>query len=148
MRHIRNRPSLLIVIALAQLLFSVGEAHAQYSLNWYTIDGGGNTATGGTYSLSSTAGQPDASNALTGGTYSLSGGFWGGALPAVTCLADIALPHNGVVNTDDLLVVITSWGSCPLPCPPNCPADIALPKNCAVNTDDLLLVITTWGACP
>src|SRR5262249_8100434 len=27
---------------------------------------------------------------------------------------------NGVVDIDDLLAVINSWGPCPIPCPPSC----------------------------
>ena len=61
------------------LLLAGGSAlHAQsYSINWYTIDGGGGTSTGGVYSVSGTIGQPDASaQPMTGGNYSLTGGFW------------------------------------------------------------------------
>jgi hypothetical protein len=52
-------------------------AHAQsYSIDWFTIDGGGGTSTGGVYSVSGTLGQADAGEA-SGGNYSLIGGFWG-----------------------------------------------------------------------
>jgi hypothetical protein len=48
-----------------------------YSIDWYTIDGGGGTSTNGQYSLSGTIGQPDANpQPMTGGNYSLTGGFW------------------------------------------------------------------------
>lgn len=51
--------------------------HAQsYSIDWFTLDGGGGTSTGGVYSVSGTIGQPDA-GALSGGSYTLAGGFWG-----------------------------------------------------------------------
>ena len=51
--------------------------HAQsYSIDWFTIDGGGGTSTGGVYSVSGTIGQPDAGT-MSGGSYSLAGGFWG-----------------------------------------------------------------------
>jgi hypothetical protein len=60
----------------------VGIAAAQaqpYSVDWYTIDGGGGTSSGGSYTLSGTIGQPDASLVpLTGGNYTLQGGFWPG----------------------------------------------------------------------
>lgn len=47
-----------------------------YELDWWTVDGGGQTfATGGSYRLSNTAGQPDAGN-LSGGSFTLGGGFW------------------------------------------------------------------------
>ena len=47
-----------------------------YSIDWYTIDGGGGTSTGGVYSVSGTIGQHDAGGPMTGGNYSLTGGFW------------------------------------------------------------------------
>jgi hypothetical protein len=48
----------------------------QYSIDWYKVAGGGGTSSGGSYTLSGTIGQPDASSAMTGGSYSLTGGFW------------------------------------------------------------------------
>jgi len=52
-------------------------AFAQFSIDWFTIDGGGGTSTGGVYSVSGTVGQPDASaQPMTGGNFSLIGGFW------------------------------------------------------------------------
>src|SRR5687768_18612225 len=49
-----------------------------YKIDWFTIDGGGGTSSGGPYTLSGTIGQPDAGT-LAGGSFSLVGGFWGGA---------------------------------------------------------------------
>jgi len=47
-----------------------------YSIDWHKIAGGGGTGTGGTYQVSGTIGQHDASGSLSGGQYSLTGGFW------------------------------------------------------------------------
>lgn len=47
-----------------------------FSITWFTFDGGGGTSTGGGYALSGTVGQPEAGPA-NGGGYSLLGGFWG-----------------------------------------------------------------------
>ena len=47
-----------------------------YSVDWYKVAGGGGTSTGGTYEVSGTIGQPDASGAMSGGNYSVTGGFW------------------------------------------------------------------------
>jgi hypothetical protein len=47
-----------------------------YTIDWYKIAGGGGTSTGGTYTVSGTIGQPDASGAMSGGNYSVTGGFW------------------------------------------------------------------------
>jgi len=51
-------------------------AKGQYSIDWFTIDGGGGGSSGGSYSLNGTVGQHDASGPITGGNYSLRGGFW------------------------------------------------------------------------
>lgn len=53
-------------------------ASAQYTLDWFTIDGGGAMqATGGPFTMSGTIGQPDA-GLLSGANYQLGGGFWRG----------------------------------------------------------------------
>jgi hypothetical protein len=56
--------------------FALRALAQQYSIDWYTIDGGGGTSTGGVYAVSGTIGQPDA-GAMSGGNYTLEGGFWG-----------------------------------------------------------------------
>jgi len=68
MKHI------VLFLTLATLTTSV---MAQYSIDWFTIDGGGGTSTGGVYSVSGTIGQPDAGPTMSGGNYSVDGGFWG-----------------------------------------------------------------------
>ena len=70
-------------LALALLLFLVltATASAQYAITKSVIAGGGGlNSTGGTYAVSGTIGQPDASGPLSGGSYTLVGGFW--ALPS------------------------------------------------------------------
>jgi len=47
-----------------------------YSVDLFTIDGGGGTSMNGQYSLSGTIGQPDAGH-MAGGNFTLDGGFWG-----------------------------------------------------------------------
>jgi hypothetical protein len=67
---------LAIGAVLGLVMIALG-AHAQsYSVDWYSIDGGGGTSTGGVYSVTGTIGQPDAGH-MSGGNYSLEGGFWG-----------------------------------------------------------------------
>src|ERR1700690_48403 len=62
---------------LGLLTFAVVTGHAQsYQIDWFTLDGGGGTSTGGVYSVSGTIGQPDADGPMAGGNYSLIGGFW------------------------------------------------------------------------
>jgi hypothetical protein len=60
------------------LLIPFSLSAQNYKIDWFTIDGGGGTSSGGPYTLSGTIGQPDA-GALAGGNFSLVGGFWGGA---------------------------------------------------------------------
>jgi hypothetical protein len=68
----------LLLVGVGLLLLLSGVALAQsgrgYDLSWSTVDGGGGTGTGGTYSLGGTAGQPDA-GALSGGAFTLAGGL-------------------------------------------------------------------------
>jgi hypothetical protein len=64
-----------IILLCALLLPAVGFAQS-YTIDWYKVAGGGGTSTGGTYTVSGTIGQPDASGAMTGGNYSVTGGFW------------------------------------------------------------------------
>lgn len=72
-------------LLIVGVLLTAGAASAQtdgpatFSIDWYTVDGGGGTSTGGSFSLSGTIGQHDAHpEAAAGGAYSLAGGFWGG----------------------------------------------------------------------
>ena len=64
--------------------------------------------------------------------------------------ANIAGDVNGdaIVNVEDLLLVITAWGPCPV-LPAACPADVAPLGSPAgdgqVNVLDLLLVIANWS---
>jgi hypothetical protein len=64
------------VTVLALLMMTVAASAQTYSVDWYSIDGGGGTSTGGVYSVTGTIGQPDAGH-MSGGNYSLDGGFWG-----------------------------------------------------------------------
>ncbi|MDX2197788.1 MAG: hypothetical protein SF069_02320 [Phycisphaerae bacterium] len=93
-RNVLTRFSALTVVAALGLV-----AQAQYAINWYTIDGGGGTSTGGTYILSGTIGQPDAGT-MTGGTYALAGGFWAGIQPDGELLGDMNC--NGFVEVGDI----------------------------------------------
>jgi len=61
---------------LAFLAITISVRAQNYSIDWYKIAGGGGTSTGGTYQVTGTIGQPDASGAMTGGGYSLTDGFW------------------------------------------------------------------------
>jgi len=85
----------LAMLALAQ----------NYSVNWWTVDGGGGTSTGGLYAVSGTAGQPDASR-MSGGTYTVSGGFWSIVAAVQTPGAPTLSIWRTATNT-----VMVSWPS-------------------------------------
>ena len=73
-----------------------------YSIDWFSIDGGGGTSAGGIYSLSGTIGQPDAGS-MSGGSYTLDGGFWG-------IIAAVQTPGSPLLSvTRSNNFVIISW---------------------------------------
>src|SRR6185295_3925531 len=97
-----GRPMKTFLPALVGLLVFTGVARAQYSIDWFTIDGGGGTSSGGSYTLSGTIGQPDAGT-LSGGNYTLEGGFWPGlVVPSTGGAPTLFIQHSGVN-------VIISW---------------------------------------
>lgn len=66
------------VLAVLLLLVSVAGAQGNYSLSWWTVDGGGAPLSqGGGYLLSGTIGQPDGGE-LSSASYTLDGGVWRG----------------------------------------------------------------------
>ncbi len=95
--------TLCSVLAGASLLINAaGSANAQgYSIDWFTIDDGGGTSTGGSYSLSGTIGQPDA-GVMAGGNYSLTGGFW-----SIQAIDTPGFPRLSIVSAGGN--VILSW---------------------------------------
>lgn len=116
---------------IALSLIARGLASAQnFAIDWFTIDGGGGTSSGGVYTLSGTIGQPDAGT-LSGGPYTLQGGFWPGALliqtpdaPLLTAaLSDQGaviswpLPAQGWVleQSADPSATVLSWTQVPFP---------------------------------
>ena len=92
--------------SLALVLFlAASAASAQnFAIDWFTVDGGGGTSTGGVYTVSGTTGQPDAGQ-LSGGAYTLDGGFWGIVAAVQTPGAPLlTITHSGVN-------VILSWSA-------------------------------------
>jgi hypothetical protein len=72
-----------------------------YSIDWFTIDGGGGTSTGGVYSVSGTIGQPDAGAVMSGGNYTLQGGFW-----AIQAVQTPGAPLLSIARTTTNTVVV------------------------------------------
>lgn len=63
------------------------------------------------------------------------------------CPGDLAPPKgDGIINVDDLLVLLGAWGACDDP--NDCPADLApAGGDDNVNVDDLLVLLALWGPC-
>jgi hypothetical protein len=82
MKTTRIRVICAALVALLLLFTGTTIAFAQtasdYSITWWTIDGGGGTSRSADeqYSLSGTIGQPEVGTA-TGIGYAIKGGFWG-----------------------------------------------------------------------
>ncbi len=72
-----------------------------YSVDWFTIDGGGGTSTGGVYSVSGTIGQPDAGK-MSGGNFTIDGGFWG----IIAAVQTPGAPLLAIVRTTTNTVVV------------------------------------------
>ena len=122
---------LLPVVTLVTLLTLVTSAIAQtYTLDWFTIDGGGGTSSRGSYSFSGTIGQPDA-GVLSGGNYAFVGGFWSGVVietpgaPVLTITRAAATPGltlswdapatGFVLEETSALTASILWAQVPLP---------------------------------
>jgi hypothetical protein len=71
--------AVLVALALPVLPLRADEpASPGYTLDWWTVDGGGQTGGDGAgYDLQGTIAQPDAA-VWQGGSYTLAGGFWAG----------------------------------------------------------------------
>jgi hypothetical protein len=118
------RVVLVLVAALSG--FAVSRASAQsYSIDWFTIDGGGGTSTGGVYSVSGTIGQPDAGH-MSGGNFTLDGGFWG----IIAAIQNPGSPLLRVLFTSTNTVVV-AW-----PAPST---GFSLQQNSDLHT-------TAWGS--
>jgi len=118
--------AIVLVLAVSLLSFVVSPASAQsYSIDWFTVDGGGGTSTGGVYSVSGTIGQPDAGH-MSGGSFTVDGGFWG-IIAAVqspgspllrvlmtstnTVVVAWPAPSTGFSLQQNLDLKTTAWGS-------------------------------------
>lgn len=75
-----------------------------YEMERYTMDAGGGTSRGGSYQVSGSIGQADASlQPMTGGAYELVGGFWAGWVLHL----DDGLPPLSIQNSPAGIII--SW---------------------------------------
>lgn len=137
-----SRPNTLswLLLSLASLAFAPS-AHAQYTIDWYTVDGGGGASVGGTFSLEGTAGQADVGFGMSaGGTlFCVTTGYWEGGTFTNTCPGD----NNGdnTVNTLDLASFLGAFGQSVAQCGfgPDYNFDGL------VNTQDLVVLLGNFG---
>ena len=83
-------------------LCSISAQAQSYSIDWFTIAGGGGTSTGGVYSVSGTIGQSDA-GPMSGGSFALEGGFW-----SIVAVQTPGAPLLRVVFTSTNTVIV-AW---------------------------------------
>ncbi len=69
---------LLLFLLLAGSGLAFAAANSRYTLDWWTVDGGGGMSSNGRYTLQSTIGQPDAGE-MGNGRYTLLTGYWDGS---------------------------------------------------------------------
>jgi hypothetical protein len=120
--HFMNR-KLVSGMALSLAMMAIVAQAQTYTVDWFTLDGGGGTSTGGVYTVNGTIGQPDAGH-LSGGSYTLDGGFWGiiGAVqmpgapslfisltPTNTVLVSWPYPSEGFSLQQNGAVGTTNW---------------------------------------
>ena len=74
------------ILAAAIAAPASAQTGGPFDLSWSTIDCGGGTSAGNSFSLTGTVGQPDA-GFMSGGTFTLGGGFWSAA-PGAACYAN------------------------------------------------------------
>src|SRR2546427_8428772 len=100
------RSALHIGLLMVGLLLAASTVRGQnFSIDWFTIDGGGGTSTGGVYSVSGTIGQPDAGH-MSGGNFPIDGGFWGIIAAVQTAGSPMLRVVLTITNT-----VIVAWPS-------------------------------------
>lgn len=110
------------------LTFPLATSAQNFSIDWYTIDGGGGTSAGGNFSLSGTIGQPDAGVTMTNGTFSLTGGFW-----SLFAVQTPDAPRLTIRRNAQPEIFLVSW--------PSPYAGFVLQQNLDLNT-------TNWSTVP
>jgi len=106
----KTRTRLIQRMLLAAALLPAAWVFADdYTIDWYTLDGGGAMATaGGDFELSGTIGQPDAGEVMIGGDFELVGGFWVGAAESTFCFGD--LDGDNEIGLSDLAQLLANYG--------------------------------------
>ena len=135
----------LLPVSIAASLLAAASAHAQLTITWYTIDGGGvNAVSAGNFTLGATIGQPDAGQ-LGAGSFVLSGGFWYGFSPVPpVCDPDVNQDGNADQGDVDYLINVVAGGDNPTGIDPDFNRD----GNADQADVDALINVVAGGACP
>ncbi|MBN1139062.1 MAG: hypothetical protein JXM73_20955, partial [Anaerolineae bacterium] len=93
----RLRWALLLGVAGALALGGVALAQSGtvYDLHWNVLSGGGALASGATYQINYSFGQPSTVDLSTGASYQLAQGYWHGAGPTPVELAAFSAAAHG-----------------------------------------------------
>ena len=98
-----------ILTSLLATAFALTPARAQFTIDWYSIDSGGGTTSGGAFEVSGTIGQPDASGPLPGGIFEITGGFWVGTTSCyANCDGSTAPP---ILNINDFQCFLNKYAT-------------------------------------
>ena len=132
------------LFALFTVVISAPVAHAQFQIDWYTIDGGGGPSAGGGFSLTGTIGQPDAA-ASAGSIFECNGGFWVTPLITASCYANCDNSTiTPVLNVNDFTCFLNRYAAGDPAA--NCDASTIAPT---LNVNDFTCFLNRFAAgCP
>ena len=94
-----KQPTHFRAAAILLLLNTTLLADGPFTIDAYTIDGGGGYSMGSAFELEGTIAQPDAGY-LFGGEFELTGGFWSAAVATCACPGDTNA--DGELNGNDI----------------------------------------------
>jgi len=130
-------------------MLSGGHALGQLSMTWTTIDGGGGSCAGGSFTLDCTIGQPDAGPVMSGGSFTFTGGFWAGIGPGASPCGSADFNCDGDIGTDADIEGFFAClaGSCPPP-PCNNSADFNGDGDIGTDADiEAFFRVLAGGTC-
>lgn len=125
---------LVVAWLLSGLPVALAQTGGPYDLSWHNIGPGG-SASGGSYDLLGSIGQPDAAT-MSGGSYTLTGGFLPGG---PTCALAGDLDGDGQVTVVDIQMIAAAW--------PQASASFPYDQNGDGDLDiqDVILVAAQFG---
>ncbi len=98
-----------ILISVVAFPLLTGATLAQFAIERVTLDSGGGSASGSTFALDATIGQPDATEEQTSPSYEITGGFWAPRGLPDPCPADF--DNDGDIDLGDFGVFGAAFGS-------------------------------------